>query len=242
VATVAELSAPYTNFMLNPLTPAAPDVCEICTTFTEGWRTCHPCGRQTRFTDGVLPISYSVALGQLHHALQTYKRGYPAVASQFQLQLAAVLWRFVAQHEACLARAVGVDRFDVVSTVPSSSQQRDEIHPLRRIVGEIVAPTRDRHRRLLVRSGTPVAERAIDPGKYNATEDLHGEAVLLIDDTWTTGANSQSAAGGLKTAGAGAVAVLVIGRHVNPDYKANRDRIAALPRPFDWERCALHTP
>lgn len=240
MATVAELSAPYTNFMLNPLAPSEPDVCEICTTFTEGWSTCVRCGRYARFTDAVLPISYSAALGQMHHALRMYKRGYPTVARRLELQLAAVLWRFLVLHEPCLARRAGVGGFDIVTTVPSGNQARDETHPLRRIVGEIVAPTRDRYRRLLMRSGTPVAERTVDAGKYNPTADLHGRSVLLIDDTWTTGANAQSAAGGLKTAGAETVAVIVIGRHVDPDFARNRERLAALPRTFDWERCALH--
>jgi predicted phosphoribosyltransferase len=139
-----------------------------------------------------------------------------------------------------LAQHAGVSHFDIVTTVPSSSPERDAIHPLRRIVGEIVAPTRDRYRRLLMRSGTPVADRAVDPGKYNPTEDLQGEAVLLVDDTWTTGANAQSAPGGLKTAGAATVGVLVIGRHVNPEFATNKARLTSLARPFDWECCALH--
>jgi hypothetical protein len=99
MATVTELSDPYANFMLSPLPPAAPDVCSVCLTFTEGWSTCYPCGHQARFADAVLPISYSVAFGQLHTALQQYKRGYPSAARQFQIQLAAVLWRFVSLHE-----------------------------------------------------------------------------------------------------------------------------------------------
>ena len=83
-------------------------------------------------------------------------------------------------------------------------------------------------------------DRAVDPGKYNPTEDLHGENVLLIDDTWTTGANVQSAAAALKTAGANRVGVLVIGRHVRDEYQDHAQRLKALPRPFDWETCALH--
>jgi predicted amidophosphoribosyltransferase len=240
MATVTELSDPYANFMLSPLPPAAPDVCSVCLTFTEGWSTCYPCGHQARFADAVLPISYSVAFGQLHTALQQYKRGYPSAARQFQIQLAAVLWRFVSLHEGCLARRVGVAGFDVVATVPSSSVQRDEDHPLRRLGSEVIAPTRERHRRLLMRSGTPVAERAVDPGKFNPTADLEGEAVLLIDDTWTTGASVQSAAAALKTAGAGPVGVVVIGRHINDDYGDNARRLKELSRPFEWERCALH--
>jgi hypothetical protein len=34
--------------------------------------------------------------------------------------------------------------------------------------------------------------------------------------------------------------VLVIGRHVNPEYRDNAERLRALPRGFDWDRCAVH--
>jgi predicted phosphoribosyltransferase len=87
-----------------------------------------------------------------------------------------------------------------------------------------------------------VPQRKVDRSKYNPTRDLDGESVLLVDDTWTTGANAQSAAGALKTAGAGSVAVLVIGRHVQESYKDNAARLKELPRSFDWTTCALHEP
>lgn len=60
MAKVAELSDPYANFMLTPLAPETPGVCRVCTTFTEGYDTCYPCGWNGRFTDAVLPISYGV--------------------------------------------------------------------------------------------------------------------------------------------------------------------------------------
>jgi hypothetical protein len=240
MATVTELSDPYANFMLNPLPPTAADVCGVCLTFTDGFSTCYACGHHDRFADAVLPISYSVAFSQLHTALRQYKRGHERAQRQFQPQLAAVLWRFTALHERCLARRVQVDGFDLVTTVPSSSRERDEHHPLRHLVGEVIAPTRTRYQRVLMRSGTPVPDRTVDPGKYNATVDLRGESILLIDDTWASGANVQSAAGALKTAGAGAVGVIVIGRHLKDDYRDNADRLKSVPRPFAWERCALH--
>lgn len=240
MATVGELSAPYTNFMLNPLPTTGADVCSVCLTFTQGYGTCYACGHNPRFTDAVLPISYSVHFGQLHNVLQQYKRGRDNVARPLQLQLAAVLWRFIAAHERCLEDAAAASRFDLVTTVPSSDQRRDESHPLRRIVGEIVEPTRDRFQRLLRRSGTPVPERTVDPGKFNATADLDGKNVLLIDDTWTTGANVQSAAAALKTAGAERVGVVAVGRHINEGYHDNAQRLKALPRTFDWDTCALH--
>lgn len=240
VPTVAELSAPYTNFLINPLSPDAAGVCSVCLTFTDGYRTCYPCGHRPRFADATLAISYSVAFGQLHTALAQYKRRQGQVARALQLQLAAVLWRFLRAHEFCLANHAGVQSFELVTTVPSGDQARDAGHPLPRIVGELVGHTRDRYRRLLARSGTTVAARTVDPGKFNPTQDLAGEAVLLIDDTWASGASVQSAAGALKTAGAGPVAVLVIGRHVNPEYGDNAARLRTLPRGFDWDRCAVH--
>jgi hypothetical protein len=240
MATVAELSGPYANFMLNPLPPGAPGVCSVCLTFTDGPSTCYPCGWEPRFADAVLPISYSVHFGQLHTALAQYKRTFGTVARRLQMELAAVLWRFLREHERCLARSVGAAGFDLVTTVPSSDCERDASHPLRRIVGTDVGATRDRYEPLLARSGTAVPPRKVDRGKYSPARDLVGESVLLVDDTWTTGANAQSAAGALKTAGAGFVAVLVIGRHMQESYKDNAARLKDLRRGFDWTTCALH--
>ena len=69
-----------------------------------------------------------------------------------------------------------------------------------------------------------------------------GAAVLVIDDTWTTGANVQSAATVLKEAGAQTVAAVVIGRHLNREWGQNERRLSALDRPFDWTRCAYCAP
>jgi hypothetical protein len=40
--------------------------------------------------------------------------------------------------------------------------------------------------------------------------------VLVVDDTWVSGGSAQSTAAALKLAGARRVAVVVLGRHVNP--------------------------
>jgi adenine/guanine phosphoribosyltransferase-like PRPP-binding protein len=43
-----------------------------------------------------------------------------------------------------------------------------------------------------------------------------GADVLVVDDTWVSGGSAQSVAAALKLAGARRVAVIVLGRHVNP--------------------------
>lgn len=243
VPTARELSAPYANFMLNPLRAGAPDVCEVCLTFTtQGFATCWQCGHHPRHADLVVPISYSVDGGQLHDALRSYKRDGGRAARQLQLQLAAVLWRFLRQHEQCVVTRLSVERFALVTTVPSSSAERDDDHPLRRIAGKIVGDTRDRYDRLLVRSDRPVPPRTVDPAKYEAVRRLDGEAVLLIEDTWVSGGNAESAAGSLKQAGAGEVAVVAIGRHLHASDANNAARLKQLPKRFDWDRCPVELP
>lgn len=235
--TVAELTALYGNFMLAPR--PGPGVCGVCFNFTDGYSRCYACAHGKLCLDLVAPISYSVAGEQLHHSLKGYKRLDGAVARRLRVGLAAVLWRYLESHERCLARAAGVRTFDLVCTVPSGDRGRDQGHPLRWIVGELVAPTRTRHERLLIRSSVEVPTREFHPGKYQPVHELDGRSVLLIDDTWTTGANAQSAAAALKAAGAGTVAAVVVGRHLNREWHENDRRLRGLTRPFDWERCGL---
>ncbi len=192
-----------------------------------------------RSIEVVAPISYSVAHEQLHHALAAYKRVAGEVGRQLSLQLAAVLWRYLAAHEPCVARAAGISSFDLVTTVPSGDRARDESHPLRRIVGEVVAPTRDRHRQLLRRSEVTVGAHTFHPQKFVAGGALNGQSVLLIDDTWTTGGSARSAAAALRAVDSGPVAVVVIGRHLNREWHENDRRLRGICGPFDWSSCAL---
>jgi len=57
--------------------------------------------------------------------------------------------------------------------------------------------------------------RDLNAGRF-AAGPADGADVLLLDDTWVSGASAQSAAVALKRAGAARVAVVVIGRYLNP--------------------------
>lgn len=160
------------------------------------------------------------------------------------VRLAAILWRFVARHEPCIARAAGVQRFDVVTSVPSGTPARDEERRnLRTIVGWC-EPLGDRFSRVLRSTGSAVG-RSYDEHRYVVTDRLDGRSVLLIDDTWASGGHAQSAGHALRRAGANAVALIAIGRHVQPGWRITEDetrgeRLAALPRRFDWATCCVH--
>jgi hypothetical protein len=237
VATVSELSDPYANFMFGPRHGTG--VCTFCFNLTRGFERCYRCARGQVLLAAVVPISYSLGGEQLHHALMGYKRLNGEIARRLTVELAAVLWRFLALHEQCVAAAAGVSAFELVTTVPSGACERDGQHPLPGIVGDLVGPTRRRYARLLRRSPLPVRPREVNAHKFEALRRLRGERVLLIDDTWTTGASARSAAIALRGAGAGPVAAVVIGRYLNPRWGENARRLSALVRAFDWERCAV---
>jgi hypothetical protein len=237
---VAELTALYGNFMLNPR--PGPNVCDVCFNLTDGYARCYACTHCELWLDAVCPISYCVACEQLHHALRGYKRWPDPAAQVVRVELAAALWRFLATHERCIAEAAGTGSFEAVTTVPSGDASRDEEHPLRSIVGDLVTPTRERYARLLRRSPDPAGPRVFSRRKFDTTMEIGGHSVLLIDDTWTTGANAQSAAAALKAAGASRVAALVIGRYLNPEWRENDRRLRGISRPFDWDRCVFCAP
>lgn len=238
---VVELSDLLAHSLRNPASRGEPGVCRVCSTFCPGYETCYACGSQPEWLDAVEPISLSVNLGQLHTDLRGYKDNPSAGGRRnFQVRLTSVLWRFLEEHERCLARATGVDAFDRVTTVPSRDPVRDESHPLRMMVGEWCAPIAPRFERLLRRTDVFVAEHEFHSDRYVATRPLAGDAILLVEDTWTTGANAQSAACALKTAGARAVGLVVIGRHIRREYEKNAALLDALPRVFSWETCWRH--
>ncbi|MEI5523822.1 hypothetical protein WB401_32590 [Streptomyces brasiliscabiei] len=183
-------------------------------------------------------MSLALKNEQYANELWRYKNTAGPQRQYFQTGLAAVLWRFLALHEVCVAAHCAVPGFDVVTTVPSTSGR--ERHPLRTMVAEVVGVTRDRHRDLLTPTPDAIAlGRTASLARYGSSA-LWGENVLLIDDTWTTGHHVQSAAAALKASGAGSVAAVILGRHLNATYGDNATHVEqARLRRFSWEVCAL---
>ncbi|WP_405393523.1 hypothetical protein [Microbispora hainanensis] len=65
--------------------------------------------------------------------------------------------------------------------------------------------------------------------------------MLLVDDTWTTGARVQPASHALKQAGADRVAAIVLGRHANPEFGPWEPILGKTKdRPYRQEVCAVH--
>ena len=218
-----------------------PGVCPACFNFTrepDGCR-CRACRMSEAHADVIAPISYVPAGGSLHRALADYKRAAEPAVPHLIRDLAGLLSGFLAAHEACVASAAGVDRFDRVAVVPSGDAHRDVLHPLRRIVAELVPETHGRFADVLRASGARCVPHQFDLRRFIAVEAVVDQRVLLIDDVWTTGATAQSAAAVLKSAGARRVAVVVIGRYVNGRWGGITDRLEQMRNGQTARICVL---
>jgi hypothetical protein len=217
-----------------------PPVCEVCRGPVQpGFARCYQCGRHDLLgrgllADAVVPISYAIRGTAFAGDLWRYK-WWRAPALSAQASILALLLAFLADHGACVWRCAGMPPPGRLAVVPTGSG-RPGPHPLLRLVSPYLR--------------LPACPLAIRPGRQGRDLDLDrfragpvppGADVLLLDDTWVSGASTQSAAAALKQAGARHVAVVVLGRHVNPaDPAAGRLLAALTAARYDPSACAVH--
>jgi predicted amidophosphoribosyltransferase len=239
---VSRILESYRNVLI-AVPAAGPGVCRTCWRDTPGHPRCIRCQEHfvespNLLADVVVPIALAVQGKQFAHELRNYKDGRPDARRRFRNQLAAVLAEFLRRHEKCLAAPVGVTEFDLVTTVPSTSGRTE--HPLSYMLGHAIYQTKSRFAEVLEPVPNVPAQRVLRPGRFQVKANIAGKNVLLVDDTWATGARMQSASAALKLAGATKVAGLVLGRWFAGGYPPSRTYLEQVEAaPFDWARCCL---
>jgi hypothetical protein len=175
--------------------------------------------------DTVAPIAYAVRGGRLAGDLWRYKSD-RAGAAESAARLGAMLAGYLADHGESVWRAAGMAAAPAAAAVVPSGRGRPGGHPLPAVVrscvdvplvGLSVAPQEAAH------------VRGVDPRWLRVDGPVAGADVLVVDDTWVSGGSAQSAAVALKLAGARRVAIIVLGRHVNPEDPRSIPFLAALP-------------
>jgi hypothetical protein len=157
----------------------------------------------------VAPVAYAPKGSGLARDLWLYKSGRPG-AGEAGAALRALLLVFLHDHGGWVWRQAGMVVPTHACVVPSC-RGRSGPHPLQELLrGCLRLPWAA----LLAQPGADLWARALDPDRFRAPRPLPGAAVLLLDDTWTSGGTAQSAAVALKRAGAGRVATVVLGRHL----------------------------
>ena len=244
MATAAQYTDPYLQ-TYTQVPAAGPGVCAVCHSGPNpGHATCYSCADVMRQvsqpTKNVIPISLYKLNSQLWHVLRFYKDGSGRSAELLAMQVAAIIARFAAQHLQCVAGVLGGDP-TVVTSVPSTRPQpRPGKHPLETAIARVgaLAPL---YAPLLGRGPAHVDHNQADDGAFTLQHKLGEERVLIIDDTLTTGARLQSAVSGLRRNGASAVAAIVVGRVINPEWNDNCRRIWDQAREiqFSFDDCCL---
>jgi hypothetical protein len=222
--------------------PAAATTCIVCRgPVRGGFARCYQCERHALLghallADAVVPISYAISGTAFADDLWRYKSALtpdpPAGTS-----LLALLLAFLNDHGRCVWRHAAMPPPGRLAVVPTGCG-RPGPHPLLRLVRPYLR--------------LPLAPLAMRPGRQGRDLDLNrfracqmpaGASVLLVDDSWVSGASAQSAAAALKLAGAGHVAIVILGRHINPADPYASPLITRLaPARYDPSACAVHRP
>ena len=240
---LVELSDGLTDGLVS-LPADAPDVCPACHTSKDlDDDLCFSCA-QISATFGlscpmVIPISYyrtppeSEPRSALRERMHDYKEhADPTVRKAEGRNVAAILSRYLVEQGAKLRVQVG--NWDCLVAVPSTKADgwpalASALDEFANLIGRTS---------LLLRRGTGVIGRSSpNATAFDPTSDVTGLRVLLVDDTFTTGATLHSAARALMDHGAVVVAGLVVARKINPDARWAHslqvwNRQAAIP--FDF--------
>lgn len=244
----------FTDPHLGTYTPppeVQPGVCDVCHGATttaysgEPWERCWSCKQTTEGVsypvELVVPISLYRVGEQLHTVLKDYKRSPdPRVRDRHLWQVGAILHRFLYGHRNHVAAAAG-GYWDTVTIVPSKTGHQP--HPLEAAI-MLGVPLRDEYAHLLEPAdvASVTHNRSSDDG-YRATTAADGRRVLLIDDTFTTGASFQSAASALAIGGAEVVAGVVIGRVVDTSSARYPEKLELWQQQraisFSFDTCCL---
>lgn len=219
-----------------PVPPDGPGVCRACHgPAPHGRGVCWSC-RAVGVALGVRPDAVPVVVpawlyrpgDPLHRVLRRYKHA-PAAAARryFSDRLAETLDAFLSVHADCVRRKVSVD-WDTLCVVPSAghpsaghpSAHGSAVplrvpHPFEAVVARTGALAGYEWIRL-ASSGRSVGHLAPSAAAFVADDRARGSRVLLLDDTWTTGAHVRSAVAALERAGATVAAIVVAGRYVDP--------------------------
>ena len=192
---------------------------------------CFACRSVAQRLGAALAPVFPVRLCPLPSPLYTVLVGYKEAPvdearERYAPMVRKLLAHFAAEHAPCLAAAAG-GTLHAVLPVPSTARPGGA--PLARVPGLAAAVCAqlgavDWLPRALVRAEAPVGHMRPDADAFTvlaaARDQVAGRRVVVLDDTYVSGARAQSAAVALRHAGARGVVIMVVGRVLRPGRSA----------------------
>lgn len=238
----------YQGDVLIPIAPKHPHSCQRCFGAVkyrddgDAWPVCWQCRQYGAAIDTFVPITYSVDAG-LESMLHRYK---DRDVDWLRCPLASLLTTFVRKHADCIDDAA--HEINVAAIVPPNSPTRSFNHLedlLHGISGDPVLSRFAWNLDAVVRNRAVARpdRGELKPSAYKVDADVVDRAaVLLLDDTWTSGASAASTAAALKEAGAVHVTVLTLGRQLNTSNHFGSSETIYEERhrgPWNLDQCIL---
>lgn len=228
--------------------PAAtePFVCDLCLgPVNPGYSRCVGCHRLTssatpvpeELLTRVVPMTTAVSPSPWYTRLATYK----TFRSDYQPTLAALAYTFLRSNSAAIQELLGYPP-DCITLVPSKRGLPYEDQPLRRALSLVSSIKERLVHGLSYRPASSYERQKYDPSWFQGGgATVKGQRVLLIEDTWASGATCLSAAGALLELGARSVVVLPIARCITESFwrahaPAYLDAVGSGYDPTAWPR------
>lgn len=221
--------------------------CRVCTApIKSQYERCFRCTQHAstglKTSPYVFPLTYAIKGTQAEADLHLYKKrhGPPpdsAVVQRIEYQIGYFTWT----HLDCIEHLVGAP-VSRVATVPSLKHP-DELHPLATVVHKVLQTLDIPIVELNPKRDVPESQRReCRDDHFTCAEQLHGEHIVLIEDTWVTGGHAQSAAAGLYRAGASHATIIPIGRLLDPDFTTTKNFLRDHPERGWTTACPLVGP
>ena len=208
--------------------------CVMCRTPVAGWDRCWACNERRKthgadLADRVGLLTYAIEGSQSAHTMHRYKDNPAQNAPLRVVQLLAATALML--HNDCLTSVAGAP-LTSWAVVPSL-RGRSGTHPLRNIVAPFINGTE-----LQVTAGTATGSRTTDPSLFRVGPIKPRSHVLIIDDTWASGAHAQSLALTMRAAGATRISALILARWLRPGFAQNKQFISdRLTSRYDPRLC-----
>jgi hypothetical protein len=226
---------------------SAPGLCQACTAPTSGvgYTLCVPCETHSSSPHqlargGVIPLSWAPMDSQGYQDLRQYKEssGTPEQIARLKILFALAMKR----HGDCIAKPDPSSPVGIAH-VPSTSGERQGVHPLAAHVLPMFSPDRPRVTPLYVGplGGDRNARRFLHPEHWELP-DLPASVsrVLVIDDSWVSGGHAQSVGAAFEREGV-AARIIVLGRVLDPSRQDQGSYLRAHEAaPFDSAVCPVH--
>ncbi len=197
--------------------------------------TCFNCEQNAQALDGAVQPIVAVSIyrkpGSLRDWLTFYKDDGETLADPIAGQaVGRIFARFIEQNRGWIASLEADGAIVVPSTV------RPPPHPLAVLLqanGSMPFPILTG----LSRTSEELGHNRPNPDAFRVTSELAGKRILLLDDVYTSGARSQSAAFALRSSGVMVAGLIVLGRRNNPDYSEDSAAVYAAQQSasFSWD-------